>query len=358
MARPSPRSFLLLAGLALLPWIPAPAAGARIASARIASTGIAPAAVVRPAEELFEVARVVDGDTIHVMRAGVLEKLRLLSVDTEEKLTGSGRFDPLKPQTVFGEECALWAQEFFAELGQEGQAPRVGLRFPGGEEERDVFGRLLCHVILPDGRDFNLLLVEQGKSPYFNKYGNSRIAHEEFVAAQRRARAAKLGIWNPETNVSKDPDSPSVIRPYAQLLPWWQARADAIEGFRARLAEGGPAPLSAEDPEALVAAIDGEAVEVFGAVDRTFEEQGGELTVLLRSADRDRSLRVRLPKRVRKALAELDLEQRGEPLRQNYVWVRGRITKGSRGPSLRLEKAGDLRLAGPEPVIPEPRRGD
>ena len=111
------------------------------------------------------------------------------------------------------------------------------LLFPEGVEKRDVYGRLLCHVILMDGRDFNLLLVEQGKSPYFNKYGNSRLKHEEFVAAQAEAKRRQLGVWNPMTNMPKTEGAPAAKRPYDRLLPWWQARADAIDAFRKQLTE-------------------------------------------------------------------------------------------------------------------------
>jgi endonuclease YncB( thermonuclease family) len=63
-------------------------------------------ALVPPAER-FEVARVVDGDTLHVLRGGRIDKLRLLSVDTEEKTTPGFQND--KPATAFGDECARWA---------------------------------------------------------------------------------------------------------------------------------------------------------------------------------------------------------------------------------------------------------
>ena len=87
---------------------------------------------------------------------------------------------------------------------------RIG---PAGREQRDSYGRLLCHVILADGRDFNLLLVEEGKSPYFNKYGNSLVAHAAFVAAQQHAREKSKGIWDPTTNVPKDPKAPIAAGP-------------------------------------------------------------------------------------------------------------------------------------------------
>ena len=126
-----------------------------------------------PPSVLFEVKRVVDGDTIHVQRGEELEKLRLLSVDTEEVIRGGGFSSSSKPQTVFGTECAEWAKSFFDGLANEDGETRVGLWFPEGKEARDVYGRLLCHVVLEDGTDFNLMLLQKGKSPYFNKYGNS-----------------------------------------------------------------------------------------------------------------------------------------------------------------------------------------
>jgi micrococcal nuclease len=158
-------SALLALCLALLPLAPAHAAAGSEQELQVPT-------------ELYEITRVVDGDTIYVLRDGEVEKLRLLSVDTEEKLAGNSNLGPNKPETVFGEECAQWAVDFFAARAGEDGPARVGLKFPAGVEARDIYGRLLCHVILDDGTDFNLLLVEKGKSPYFNKYGNSRVCHQ------------------------------------------------------------------------------------------------------------------------------------------------------------------------------------
>ncbi|NOT30724.1 MAG: hypothetical protein HOP15_09790, partial [Planctomycetes bacterium] len=220
-----------------------------------ASQAVPDRAEARLDEDTAEVVRVVDGDTLEVLLGvppdGESVKLRLCSVDTEEKISGRASSSPTKPETVFGEETAQWARGFFAELEREsGGELRVGLAFPEGRRT-DVYGRLLCHVLLPDGRDFNLLLVEQGKSPYFNKYGNSPIAHAAFVRAQEAARAARLGIWNPATNRAKTPGAHSAVRPYARLLPWWDARAAAIDGFRARAAREPDGWLAAEDPAAI-----------------------------------------------------------------------------------------------------------
>jgi endonuclease YncB( thermonuclease family) len=292
----------------------------------------------------------VDGDTIHVLRDGEVAKLRLLSVDTEEKFMPGMQSSASKPQTVYGEETMLWAIDFFEQFRGEDGKLRVGLRFPGNREEYDVYGRLLCHVLLEDGTDFNLLLVELGKSPYFNKYGNSRICHEEFVAAQARARRNLLGIWNPRTNEPAEEGAPSARRPYERLVPWWQARADAIEDFRRRAAAGDGRAVSAEDPEALGAALErGTEVEIFGTPDRFFDEDDGSLTVLFRTSDRRQALRVSIPAEARPAHEALELEALTREYRQNYAYVRGVVTRGPRGFRVVSTDPGAWRRAGREP---------
>lgn len=340
---PSTIVLLLLTGCATV--------AALASAARPQATAEAPAAERGTRTEPLEIVRVVDGDTLHVRRDGKVEKLRLLHVDTEERMKSDVQGSPTKPKTVFGEECALWAQEFFAGLGSDGAPPRVALWFPDGAEQRDVYGRLLCHVLLPDGRDYNLMLVELGKSPYFNKYGNSEI-HERFVAAQAKAREGKLGIWNPATNRASTPGAPSAVRPYADLLAWWDARAAAVDAFRARRAKEPERTYDALDPASLAraAAAEGE-VEVFAEVGEIFEETSGDRTVLMRSGQREAALRVRIPQAVRAKHDALDLDGLAREMRQNYVWVKGRVTRGARGFEIVGDDPARWRRAGPEPAV-------
>ena len=204
--------------------------------------------------EWVELDKVVDGDTLRVHRNGKSEPLRLMSVDTEERLGPGHSGSATKPQTVFGEETALWAERLFADLGKDGAPPRVGLVFPGGAEARDVYGRLLCHVLLPDGTDYNLMLVKLGRSPYFNKYGNDPIDDAGFAAAQRAARKAQIGVWDPSTNQPTTKGAPSAKRHYPELIAWWNARSIAVEGWRKRSAVQADA-VDAEDASALERAL-------------------------------------------------------------------------------------------------------
>lgn len=305
--------------------------------------------------ELFEVVRIVDGDTLHVMRDGVKEKLRLLSVDTEEKLSGNPNLSATKPETLFGQEATEWAQRFLPARSSVDGTVMVGLRFPDGVEARDVYGRLLCNVLLADGTDFNVLLVREGWSPYFNKYGNSRICHDDFVAAQKAARRAKLGIWNPDTNRPDDPSQPTIARPYDRLLPWWNARAAAIDAARERHTLNPVLNVEADRPDdvqlAAWASEGGATVEIFGAVDRTFDEDDGSVTLLLRTGAKDRAVRVRIASEHLGLFDLADLRRRSsEEFVQNYLVFRGTLRPAARGGwELWLTAADQVRLGGPEP---------
>jgi endonuclease YncB( thermonuclease family) len=308
-------------------------------------------------KELFKVVKVVDGDTIHIERAGKVDKLRLLSVDTEEKLSNAP-FDPAKPETLYGEETKLWAIDLFDKLKDASGDIKVGVMFPGGEEEYDVYGRLLCHVILPDGTDYNVQLVKEGRSPYFMKYGYSRLCHGAFEAAEAEAREKQLGVWNPETNKPANAADPWNKRDYALAIPWWRARAEAIQAFREQKEINPGSFFSSEDEAGMAEGVEyvatlGYPVSVFGAIDRTFEEDDGSLTLLLRALKDQTAFRAHIPKKLRATFGELNLTDRTKAGVQNYVFVVGEIVRGPRGFDITATDPFSVRLGAPDPVYPE-----
>lgn len=315
-----------------------------------------PRAALEPSQEdvqreALEVVRVVDGDTLVVRRAGRVEKLRLLSVDTEERISGGHRAYPAKPQTVFGEQCALWATHFFADLGQQGDLARVRLCFPGADERRDRYGRLLCHVILPDGRNYNLLLVQLGKSPYFNKYGNSPGLHREFLQAQREARRKQLGIWDPRTNRAATRGAPQALRPYDRLRAWWDARSISVEGYRKRRSEPAP-PLALESSKDLEQLRPEAETEVFGTIRKLEETPSGDQLVFFHGPRSRVAFRARIPRAVRSAHVGLDLQSTLLPFRQNYLYLSGRTRGSEEAVEILSLHPEQWRRAGPEPRRP------
>jgi len=291
----------------------------------------------------FEVMRVVDGDTIWVRLAERTEKLRLLSVNTEECRWSDAEDDHAKG-TAFGDATAAWARQQFPT----GEPPaKVWLEYDGPTGQRDSFGRLLCHVLRADGSDFNLQLVREGKSPYFTKYGFSVHHDVEFRRAQKEAQRAQLGIWSVPSQARKD------APPYGWWLPWWDARAVAIRGFRARCAAGEAIwdSYRGETLKTLVRAHKtGQRVETFGAVVRFFEEADGTLTALLDSDGAGPSLRLKLPAALRASSTEETLRQSRRIGRQNYLYADGTLKMGKRGPELHATPNSKWRLAGPQPA--------
>lgn len=339
---------------------PAPQAHSSVSAPAAASTSATHAEAPRlEASEWDEITKVVDGDTLHVQRSGGTAKLRLLCVDTEERLHPGQAPSPTKPQTVYGEETGQWAEKFFAGLGKDGARPKIGLCFPLGREEHDIYGRLLCHVILPDGSDYNLKIVREGRSPYFNKYGNSELEHPAFVSAQAAAQAEKLGIWNPATNTPQTPGAPAARRPYPELLDWWNARAAAIDDFRQRSRKGERTLADGADFDAaekllnLPPSLD---AELFCEIEKRSNEPNGELTLEVRSSRRDRHVRLFVPPEAREKLAAARLDELTMEFHQNFVYARGKLRRGEIGLELPLLDPAQLRRAGPEPKLGAPKR--
>jgi micrococcal nuclease len=67
---------------------------------------------------------------------------------------------------------------------------------------------------------------EEGWSPYFVKYGRSRLYDGPFMSAEAEAQAHDRVIWDPDFNGA------AALREYDTLLPWWWFRAAIVEDYR------------------------------------------------------------------------------------------------------------------------------
>jgi micrococcal nuclease len=169
---------------------------------------------------------VADGDTIHVLLPGGREeRVRLCCVDTEESHPTKD-----KPATRAGWIAADMAYDYFK--GPDGGFIAVDIEFDTREEaatclrlHRDNHGRLLAYAHRR-GENYNLMLVREGHSAYFVKYGRSRLYDVELAAAERAAIADGRGVFDPATNAG------GPTRDYARELAWWERRAAIVEDFR------------------------------------------------------------------------------------------------------------------------------
>jgi endonuclease YncB( thermonuclease family) len=138
----------------------------------------AQAQAVPPAvTEHARVATVIDGDTV-VLADG--RHVRLLGINTPERGRNGAPDEPLYReakrrlnQLVGGERVALVA----------------------GVERRDRHGRTLAHLLLPSGRNVQVVLLEEGLAFAVAIPPNIRFL-EPYLAAERRARVRRTGLWS------------------------------------------------------------------------------------------------------------------------------------------------------------------
>ncbi|QQZ64497.1 thermonuclease family protein (plasmid) [Paenibacillus sonchi] len=136
-----------------------------------------------------EVTAVTDGDTFTVkMPDGKKEKIRLLLVDTPETK------HPDKPVQPFGPEASAYTTKIL-----KGQT--VELEFDVAQ--RDKYGRLLAYVYIGD-KMLNELLLEKGYARVVVFQPNVKYV-EQFRKIQKKAQAAKLGIWSLENYATDKP---------------------------------------------------------------------------------------------------------------------------------------------------------
>ena len=127
------------------------------------------------------VARVVDGDTVDVVIAGVEERVRLLGVDTPETNVEAG------PPECFGMEATAYTRGRLPT----GTAVRLARDLVG----RDDYGRLLAYVYrADDGSLVNEELARLGFARPLWIEPNGML-HDRIVDAARTAEREGLGLW-------------------------------------------------------------------------------------------------------------------------------------------------------------------
>lgn len=131
---------------------------------------------------VYQVIKVVDGDTIQVEMNGKKETLRLIGIDTPETV------DPRKPVQCFGLEASAKTKELLS-------GKRVTLEADPTQGERDKYKRLLRYVHLEDGTFVNELLIREGFAHEYTYQSNPYIYQSEFKEAEIFAQTNKKGLW-------------------------------------------------------------------------------------------------------------------------------------------------------------------
>lgn len=132
--------------------------------------------------ELYNVVRVVDGDTIVVDFKGENKKVRLIGVDTPESVHQNS-----SKNTEEGKIASKYTKSKL-------ENKKVGLEFDVQEE--DKYGRLLAYVYI-DGKMYNKILLKEGMAKIATYPPNVKYV-EDFKKLQKEARENKTGFWDTE----------------------------------------------------------------------------------------------------------------------------------------------------------------
>lgn len=136
--------------------------------------------------ELYQVLKVVDGDTIQVDIDGQKKTVRLIGMDTPESV------HPKKTVQCFGVEASNKAKELL-------NNKKVILEVDPTQADSDIYGRLLRYVFLENGENFNLMMIREGYA-YEYTYKNSKYKYQDdFRNAEKEAKENDNGLWSEDT---------------------------------------------------------------------------------------------------------------------------------------------------------------
>ncbi len=130
---------------------------------------------------LYTINHYVDGDTVAVNMNGSVETVRFIGVDTPET------HRPNTPVQCYGPQAADNTKLLISRFG------RVRLEADPLDTNRDVYGRLLRYVYLPDGTLLDKKIIADGYGFAYLDFPFSKKL--EFAQAQQAAQKAKLGLW-------------------------------------------------------------------------------------------------------------------------------------------------------------------
>ena len=273
---------------------------------------------------------------------GQEETLRLICVDTEESQPSGS-----KPVTEAGKVATAMAKEYFKSPG--GELCRVDIEFDTDDpvevcltKHRGNYGRLLCYVHKGD-ENYNLRLVSEGWSPYFVKYGRSRVYHKQMMLAEAEAQAHNRVIWDPATNQG----GPS--RDYVTLVPWWSLRASIVEDYRRIGVAAGVLSVRLDYQKLVEAAETNDFVTVLCDLQGGISKWPGD-GALIYAGSKHHKFNLWIPNAHSNAMAPLLrlIEKRYTGQGRSYVYISGNVEKYQGKPEIVLTDTSQISDFPPE----------
>ncbi len=133
--------------------------------------------------ELYEVIKVIDGDTVTIKMREKNETLRLIGIDTPETNDARAGVE------CFGAEATAYLKKIIGK--------RVAVETDSSQGERDKYKRLLVYLFAENGVHLNQKMIEDGYA-YEYTYDDDYKYQDTFKAAEAAAREGGKGLWAPD----------------------------------------------------------------------------------------------------------------------------------------------------------------
>lgn len=135
----------------------------------------------------YRVVRVSDGDTVVIDRNGRDLPVRLIGIDSPEVDSSYTKSE------CYGTEASAEAKRILT-------GTTVRLEIDGSQDLYDAYDRLLAYVYIASGTTTGMMvnehMVREGYAREYT-YRNAYSFRSDFVAAEKSAKSAQKGLWNP-----------------------------------------------------------------------------------------------------------------------------------------------------------------
>ena len=131
---------------------------------------------------LYNISKIIDGDTVVANISGSDTLIRLIGIDTPETV------DPRKPSQCYGKQASDKAKEILMNKN-------VYLEKEVSKGDYDKYGRVLAHIRLIDDSLYGQYMIENGYAKEYTFNNEPYKYQKEFKSAQKTAKKEKRGLW-------------------------------------------------------------------------------------------------------------------------------------------------------------------
>lgn len=136
------------------------------------------------------VIKVIDGDTIDILKSGKTERVRLVGIDTPEPYSKNNE---KKWNGLPDSHLRIWGVNAFNYTHERVYRKEVNISYDAIQGQKDEFGRTLAYIYIND-KNINLELVQNGYARVYTEKKSD--LYLKLIEAETKAKINKVGLWN------------------------------------------------------------------------------------------------------------------------------------------------------------------